>query len=365
MIRSGGSERRDGRRYRRRLPWVATALMGWALFWVGSASAAAPTIEGESVSGVSPTNATLEAEIDPNGASAGAFYQFQLLPDPGEAPTELACPSSPPSGYSVCAGAQDSGALPLGWMSGGEAQTVTLELASAGVTLSPGRKYFFRVLVADRVFSEDVAEWDSPAVVGASEEFITPSLPSVESESASNVTPVGATLEAEVNLHGAAAGAYYQFQLALDPSEFATEILCPPMIQSVFMGCIGAQDSGALPIGYLAGNTLQPSATSHASLDLATAGLTLQRGTVYHYRVLVARRVATEDTLEWEPPTVIGGDRTFRTLSPDELTAPHHDQEEGTHPPAVPPVLVHHHHHRHHRHGRRHHHRLGGSGRAH
>jgi hypothetical protein len=140
-----------------------------------STQSGSPVIESESVSHLSSTGAMLEAEIDPQGASAGAFYQFQLLPDPGEAPTELACPSSPPSGYSVCVGPQDSTALPLGWIPGNAPAKVSLDLASAGVSLEPGRTYYFRVLAADRVFSEDAAEWESPAVVGNSESFTTPS----------------------------------------------------------------------------------------------------------------------------------------------------------------------------------------------
>ena len=255
------------------------------------ASASPSSIESESVSNLAPTNATLEAEIDTQGASAGAFYQFQLLLDPGEAPTELACPSSPPPGYSACVGPQDPSALPLGWVPGNETQTVKLDLSGAGVTLTPGRTYYFRVLVADRIFSEDTAEWETPAIFGPSEEFTTPAAPSIVSESASNIAMTGATLEAEINLHEAGAGAYFQFQLVRDPHEYASEILCPPTLLPGYSGCIGPQGAGALPIGFLAGNTLQPSATSHASLDLSSAGVTLQPATAYHYRVLVARRV--------------------------------------------------------------------------
>jgi hypothetical protein len=159
-----------------RLFWVAAALAGIVLacsFLTALASAAsAPSIAGESVSSVTPTN-TLEAQINPQGAPAGVFYQFQLLHDPGEAPTELACPSSLP-GYSVCAGPEDADALPLGWIPGTEAKRVSLDLASAGVSLEPGRTYYFRVLAADRIFSEDVAEWEPPAIVGASKKFTTP-----------------------------------------------------------------------------------------------------------------------------------------------------------------------------------------------
>jgi hypothetical protein len=140
-------------------------------------ASASPTIQSESVSKITSTDATLEAEIDPQGAEAGVFYQFQLLLDPGEAPTELECPSSLP-GYSTCAGPSDPSALPLEWICGEcEAEPsvpVSLDLASAGASLEPGRTYYFRVLAADRKFSEDVAEWEPPAVVGASKSFTTP-----------------------------------------------------------------------------------------------------------------------------------------------------------------------------------------------
>jgi hypothetical protein len=162
-----------------RLIWAAAALasvvLGSFLLTAVASAASAPSIKGESVSNVTQTNATLEAKIDPQGASSGVFYQFQLLLDPGEAPTEIACPSSVP-GYSACVGPQDPGALPIGWISGSGPQTVSLDLSSAGVTLDAGRTYYFRVLAADRIFSEDTVEWKPPAVVGASKRFTTPPL---------------------------------------------------------------------------------------------------------------------------------------------------------------------------------------------
>jgi hypothetical protein len=302
----------------KRLPLTLAIVIAAALLPPGGAaiaSASPPSVERESVSNLAPTNATLEAEIDTQGASAGVFFQFQLLLDPGEAPAELACPSSPPPGYSACVGPEDPSALPLGWIPGNETQTVKLDLSGAGVTLTPGRAYYFRVLAADRVFSEDTAEWETPAIFGPSEEFTTPAAPSIVSESASNIAMTGATVEAEINLHEAGAGAYYQFQLVRDPREYASEILCPPTLLPGYSGCIGPQGADALPIGFLAGNTLQPSATSHASLDLSSAGVTLQPATAYHYRVLVARRLQTEDTIQWEAPAVQGADQTFATPS--------------------------------------------------
>lgn len=140
------------------------------------------------------------------------------------------------------------------------------------------------------------------------------SSPTIESESASAITTNDAKLEAAVNLNEAAAGVYYQFQVVENTDEYAPEILCPPTLQPGYTGCVGPQGSGALPIGFLPGNTMQPSATSHARLDLASAGLILAPATTYHYRVLVARRVPTEDRIEWEEPTVFGHDGTFTTL---------------------------------------------------
>jgi hypothetical protein len=138
-------------------------------------------------------------------------------------------------------------------------------------------------------------------------------VPVIESESVSHVTPTDETVEASVNPKEAPAGDYYQFQVVRSPSEFASEILCPAKLPPATDGCIGTQSGSALPIGLIPGNTAQPGVDHPVSLDLASAGVTLLPGTTYHYRVLVARRVQTEDTIEWEPPTVYGADQTFTT----------------------------------------------------
>jgi hypothetical protein len=140
-------------------------------------------------------------------------------------------------------------------------------------------------------------------------------VPSIESESVSHITPTDATVEAQVNLHEAGAGAYYQFQVVRSPSEYASEILCPTKPSPGTDGCIGTQPASALPIGFIPGDTVQPGVDHPVSLDLASAGVTLQPGTTYHYRLLVARRVQTEDTIQWELPPVYGPDRTFTTPS--------------------------------------------------
>ncbi len=51
--------------------------------------------------------------------------------------------------------------------------------------------------------------------------------PVIDSESASHISSTDATLEASINSQEAPAGDYYQFQVVANPSEFASEILCP------------------------------------------------------------------------------------------------------------------------------------------
>ena len=151
--------------------------------------------------------------------------------------------------------------------------------------------------------------WSLPVSAQAS------TVPSIESESVSHLTPTDATLEASVNSQEGSAGDYYQFQLVRSPTGYAPEILCPTELPPGTDGCIGTQSPSALPIGFIPGNTMQPGVDHPIGLDLASTGVTLQPGTTYHYRVLVARRVQTEDTIQWEPPTVYGADQTFTTPS--------------------------------------------------
>jgi hypothetical protein len=326
---------------------VAIASLLAMLSFPSGALATAPTIESESVSRLTPTDATLEAEVDPQDAPHGVFYQFQLLLDPGGTPAELQCPSSPPAGYSTCVGPQSPGSLSLGFLSGSDSRPVSVDLASAGVALQPGHTYYYRLLVAPAVPSEDAAEWEAPAVVGPSKSFTTPDPPSILGASVANVTQRDATLQAHIDPHGAANGTFYQFQLLLDPGEAPTEMACPALPPSGFSGCVGPQDLGALPLGFVSGD--EPQAVS---LDLASAGVTLTPGRTYFFRVLAADRIVTEDTAEWEAPAAVGPSESFTTLAePPPLGG-----STGTGgpsgqlpPPAVPP-----HHKRHHRRAHKH-----------
>lgn len=132
--------------------------------------------------------------------------------------------------------------------------------------------------------------------------------PSIESESVSHLTSSDATLEANINPQEATPGAVYQFQLVQEPDEYATEILCPPH-SSGFSVCVGTHSASALPIGLI----MHGSGGVSVSLDLSSAGVSLQPETTYHYRVLAAHRIMTEDTLEWEEPPTNGADQSFTT----------------------------------------------------
>jgi hypothetical protein len=303
---------------------VAVFAAMWCLAWGLPVSAQAftvPSIESESVSNVTSTDATLEAQVNLHEAGAGAYYQFQLVRTPNEYASEILCPPKLPPGTDECIGTQSAGALPIGFIPGNTMQPgvdhpVSLDLASAGVTLQPGTSYHYRLLVARRVQTEDTIQWEPPTVYGADQTFTTPSgPPSIESESASKITQTDATLEAQINPQADQAGDYYQFQLVKDPSEYVPEILCPTKLPPGTDGCVGTQSASALPIGWVCGSCERPGSTQPVQLDLASAGVTLKAATTYHYRVLAARRVQTEDTIQWEPPTVYGPDQTFTTPS--------------------------------------------------
>ncbi len=133
--------------------------------------------------------------------------------------------------------------------------------------------------------------------------------PAIESESVAGITEHGATLEATINPEGQAVR--YQFQVATNPTEYPPEIICPPEQDwTPLDGCIGSTPTtNALPIGLIGNGSEYHSAT----LDLAGAGMVLQPNTTYYYRIIAARSVQSEDTIEWEGPPVYGPSQTFTT----------------------------------------------------
>jgi hypothetical protein len=230
---------------------------GAALFLVATPGLAlaqpTPIIVDESVSHTSEHDAVLEAHISTGGLENGAYYQFQLATNTSEYASELACP--PELMSSLCIGVgRHAGALPIGFVGGGVLdRLVTLDLTSAGVAVEPKATYHFRLIAAKAIPTEDTTQWEPPTVYGSDNPFVTAALaPSIESEAVSHITRHDATLEAHLSTEGLENGASYQFQVATNPSEYATELTCPPELVSSL--CIGVgRHVGALPIGLAAG----------------------------------------------------------------------------------------------------------------
>jgi hypothetical protein len=145
---------------------------------------AKPSIEGESLSRLTPTDATIEAQINTEGLET--IYEFML--------ETVEC-SSHGMG---CELAPDPISLSTGKLLGSfVGQTVSPDLASAGVTLGRG-EWFYSVAAANAAGS----------VTGTLHQFEAPPAgpPSIESEGATDVTEHDATVEAQINPNGAYTG---------------------------------------------------------------------------------------------------------------------------------------------------------------
>ena len=141
------------------------------------------------------------------------------------------------------------------------------------------------------------------------------SQPTIESESVSNVTETDATLETTLNIEGVEPGAYYQFELAQNPSELAPEFTCRVFSEGE-PPCFGAPElKGSLPLGVAVGLALGGKNPAHKSLEL-TKLRTLSPNTTYYYRVVAAQAIVTVDTVDWVPPAVQGPIQSFTTPGP-------------------------------------------------
>lgn len=268
-----------------------------------AAVAAAPTIESESVSHLTPTGAVLEAEINPGGLETG--YQFHLEYGCFGGIEEV-CPfvcrvELGPECPMTIEIPLPSGDLPPST----EAENARLDLNEVGVTLQPGTKYRYRVEATN----------GAGTAIGPNHTFIAPttSHPVIENESVSSLSPTDATLGARINPEGSEHGVLYQFQVASNASEFRPEFTCPtegfPAGSSLCL--LLESQPGALPLRVLAGG----SGGKPVSLDLAQAGMELEPNTTYHYRVIAAESAPTIDTIDWAEPIVYGADQTFKTTA--------------------------------------------------
>jgi hypothetical protein len=147
--------------------------------------AASPTIESESVSHitVSPADATLEAHLNTVAVEApGADYQFEVATSPSQLAPEFTCPTEGfPAHTSLCLGLPaKQGSLeifgpPSAAEPGKTGLLVTTDANSDtdGLKLAPNTTYYYRVVAAQALRSEDTLSWVKPAVDGPTQIFTT------------------------------------------------------------------------------------------------------------------------------------------------------------------------------------------------
>lgn len=242
------------------------ALVGIGLSLTVASNAAAeapPTIESESVSSLSPTDATLGARINPEGSENNVLYQFQVALNASEFRSAFTCPTEEfPAGSSLCLLLESQpGALPIRVLAAGTGgEPVSLDLAQAGMELQPHTTYHYRVIAAEQVQTIDVIDWAEPIVYGADQTFKTSgNAPAINSESVSSLTPTDATLEAEVNPG------------ALETS-YAFHLL--KRCEQRIWPCGLADQEISLPGGQLPASDKH----QHVSLNLNSVGVTLAPG---------------------------------------------------------------------------------------
>jgi hypothetical protein len=277
---------------------VAGVILLVAFLPSAALAAQAPVIGSTVAYGVTQSDATLEAWIDPGELPEGAYYQFQVVANTSEYPPEVLCPEHgvPLSKPDGCGG-PDSGpitpdALPIGFIEKDpQSRYVRIDLDAAGMTLKPGTTYHYRVLAVKRRQSEDTLNWEGPPTVGPDQTFttLTPGTPpAIESESTSNITSTDATLEAKINPEGLATT--YEFYLE-----------APSCANDHQFGACEA--SGGIPIAK--GSIPVGSAGQTVSVDVAATGHSLTPGTIEGYRVIASNSAGTS----------YGGEKTFTTLT--------------------------------------------------
>ena len=248
---------------------AVTALLAFLAFSSSAMASEPPTIERESVSGVSEHDATLEAQIETGGLYTG--YQFEIDTNSSYNFTRFVCPFSFP-GSAQCESIVDGEPLPAGLVepnpqyipAGSGDRSVSLDLASIGATLQPSTTYHYRVTASN----------GGQGAQGPDQTFTTPSMgaagtaPSIDSESVSHITSTDATLEAQINTEGLET--MYEFVLT---SHHACESANPPCEPPIYLF--------PLPSGTLLGSFVDQS----VSIDLNSAHVKLAPGDEYSYSV--------------------------------------------------------------------------------
>jgi hypothetical protein len=255
-------------------------------YFFTTAPASAPSIQGESVSNITPTDATVEAQINPEGLETTYEVWVGALPCVVE------------EGPEACEEDKIAGTIPAGF----SASQVNVDIAKASHQLKANSSYLysFRATNMDGTTYASNKEFKTAAA----------SPPSIESESVSHLTRTDATLEAQINTEGLEST--YEFYLQEAP-------LC------LDFGCeIAEHEPVALPAGKLLGSFVGQS----VSVDLNSAGVTLLPGADYRYWVTASsaagptrgqtqRFIAPEDGVQPPNPTTSPGSQSTTGPTPN------------------------------------------------
>ena len=284
---------------RRSFQWliaIVVVSLAFVVLPAAALAAEAPVIGSTVAYGVTQSDATLEAWIDPGELPEGVYYQFQVVANTSEYLSELACPENgvqllkPDGCGGPDSGPTTPGVLPIGYIGKEpESRYVRVDLAAAGMTLKPGTTYHYRVLAVRRVQSEDTLNWEGPPAVGSDQTFttLTPGTPpAIEGETASNITATDATLEATIDPEGLETT--YEFYLE------APSCANDKRVEACEAG-------GGVPI---AKGTIPASSARAVRVDVAATGHSLTPNTIEGYRVVASNSAGTR----------YGGEKTFVTL---------------------------------------------------
>lgn len=290
-----------------------------------SAVAGPATIDSQWVSNVTEHNATLHAEINPNGLltkyklqidTTGRF-KFDQTDGCALHPPEIGCTGALVVGDPLPPGLVEppEGTIPAGT----EPVHVSANLGAIGAVLQPETTYYYRAIAANA----------PPIVWGPTQTFTTPSAapPSIDAVWASDLTDEGATLNARINPNGRYTG--YWLQIDDDPDYDFTQPNCPFSLPG-YVRCLSTVMGEPLPEGLIEPEPDYLEA-GFGSREVSQPVGVLQPNTEYHYRALASN----------DGTVVTSPDQTFTTPSlPDhELDSPLPSESLALLPPVQDPTI--------------------------
>ncbi len=224
--------------------------------------AAPPKVDGEAVSGVTGSEATLEAQVNPNNQQTTYAFEYATSP--------------------VLAGAVTlAGAAALEGF-GDQAASV-----ATGAVLRAGETYYYRV-VAENAAHEKIA--------GAIQSFTPQGAPLASTGEAKNITRTSAVLTGTVNPAGRETTYHYLYAE-----------------QAAYEKGLGESPSNPYIYGHSTPEAPIGSGTTVLASEPVEVG-DLTPGTVYHYALVATS--SFEEAGEKQHATTFGADRTFTTAPP-------------------------------------------------